>query len=454
MSSQSQKQTRQAKTNLKILEPFSGIDVSSEELERATIGAVLSNPYAYHKVARLVNDGEGFFFLKHQYIWDAIRYLADNEMGIDVVTISHRLQDVGQLKDVGGPAILTQLLAETPNANHAETYARMVQRLYSKRMILSLATEIKSSVTEGAEASLEKILSRIGGCVDSTIERISKNVIMTMADHSHDHLTASEEALSKGITLQGVQAGIPALDNMLGGFYPATYLFGARTHEGKTITLSTIALNAAQAGKSVLFINNADGDLDTVLATFYGMESGLSPMMIERRTWNRQQYSKYVDCVLRMKELRLFIIHQNQITPRDVWTQANIIQRTHGLDMIVIDYIQEMGVDKDVRVRDMREKMIYVSSALKDIRKKFNIPVLYGAQIRLSDDHSKQPRIEDAQESKNIIQNADVGIALWHKDKIRNELKVSIQKNKKGDHRKDDSVMGFSSVTGRISHKY
>lgn len=456
MATQPQKQSRQSKprNDPKVLAPFDESVIYSEEIERACMGAVLTNPNHYYKVARIIDDGRAFYFNRYEMIWAAIRHLVDNELAVDVQTISYRLRDLGQLEDIGGPAILTQMISETPTSTHAETYARLIQRLYSKRQMLSLAREIKVAVNyDPDQYSLEQILSKIINKVDATMDNISKRVVMTMSDHGHDHLTVAEEARAKGDVLRPILSGIPGMDDLIEGFFPATYLVGARVHEGKTITLSTIALNAALADKSVMFINCADGDLNTVLATFYGMESGLPPAMIERRTYNDKQYSKYVECLARMDKLRLFIEHQNGVTPRDIWTKASIIQRVHGLDMIVIDYIQEMGVDQDVKVRNEREKLIYISSALKDIRKKFNVPVIYGAQIRLDGDHDKQPRVENAQESRNIIQNADVGIALWHKRKNFNELILSVQKNKKGNHRKGKNTIGFSGVTGRVAAK-
>ena len=460
MTKQPQKEIRQARPHNapKVLTPFNDSVIYNEETERACVGAVLVSPKHYHKVSRIVDDGRAFFFVRYQMIWAAIKYLVDNELAVDTVTVTDQLLathgEQETMKQIGAPAILAQMISETPTSAHGEIYARLVQRLYSKRQILSLATEIKEAVHyDPNEYSLEQILSKIITKVDNTMENISKRVVMTMSDHGHEHLSAAEDARARGEVLRPILSGIPAFDKLIEGFYPATYLIGARVHEGKTITLSTIALNAALADKSVLFYNCADGDLDTVLATFYGMESGLPPAMIERRTYNDKQYSKYIECLLRMNKLRLFIEHKNRVTPRDIWTKASIIQRVYGLDMIVVDYIQEMGVDKDVKVRNERERLIYISESLKQIRKKFNIPIIYGAQIRLDDDHGKQPRVENAQESRNIIQNADVGIALWHKKKHLNEIEISVQKNKKGNHRKGTATIGFSGVTGRVAAK-
>ncbi len=460
MTDQPQKEIRQARPHNtpKVLTPFNDSVIYNEETERACIGAVLTSPKHYHKVSRIVDDGRAFFFIKYEMIWAAIKYLVDNDLAVDIVTVSDQLYTtLGEqetMKQIGAPAILTQMISETPTSAHAEIYARLVQRLHSKRLILSLATEIKEAVHyDPDEYSLEQILSKIITKVDNTMENISKRVVMTMSDHGHEHLSAAEDARAKGEVLRPILSGIPGMDGLIEGFYPATYLIGARVHEGKTITLSTIALNAALADKSVLFFNCADGDMDTLLATFYGMESGLPPAMIERRTYNDKQYSEYVKCLARMDKLRLFIEHQNGLTPRDIWTKASIIHQVHGLDMIVIDYIQEMGVDSDVRTRNERERLIYISHSLKEIRKKFNIPVVYGAQIRLDGDHDKQPRVENAQESRNIIQNADVGIALWHEKKHFNELEISVQKNKKGNHRKGTATIGFSGITGRVAAK-
>jgi replicative DNA helicase len=448
------KTNQQAKQNApKVLQPdLQAHELWDETTEQACIGAVLTNPNAYYKIARIVNDGKAFYLLRHQWIWEAMKYLAEHELDIDNVSLSHRLNDTGQLKDIGGPAYLTQLVSNIPTSSHAETYARMVQSIYSRRLIVSLGEEIKAAGMSPEEISLERILSKVSSQVDTTMDNVSKNIVMTMADYSHERLDAAEKDFTSGKVLVPIKSGITGLDGVIDGFLPGTYQFGARTHDGKTITLASIALNVAQMGKKVLYINCADGDERDVLSMFESMESGLHTQMVLRRNFNQQQFSSYSECLRRMAGLGLFIKHQIGITARDIWAHANIIQRTYGLDMIVIDYIQRMTVDKDVRVSSKTEALAYTSSAINQIRKKFDIPILFGAQLN-EYDNDVEPRLIHTMWSKDVIKDVDVGITSWHQNRAINELIFNVEKNKKT-HSKRKFRAGFSNVTGRVSYNY
>jgi len=443
-------QTSQATKNsstIKMVQPQ--IDyLFDENNERACIGAVLTHPGHFDKINRIVDGGEAFFSLTHRTLWDVIKYLADNKMDIDTVTVSTRLQLLGKIKEIP-PNLLTQMIRETPSSVHAETYARSVQEYHSKRQMLSLASDIKAAVE--TEPSIERIAAKIQSRIDKTMDSVSKRIIMTMADYNHDQLDASEKARKSGEVVTSIKTGIPGMDNILDGLFPGTYVLGARTHDGKTITLSTIAINAAIAGKKVLFVNTADGDDQTVLATLQGMECGLPPQMILRKTWNDKQYQTYLDMLSRTSKWNMFIKHKLQMTPRELWTEAKIISRTYGLDMIVVDYIQRMSVPSDVKVRDERQKMIYISAAMNEIKKEFNVPVLYGAQLLVMGE-DVQPLIAHTQESKNIIQDVDVAMTIWHKQRNVPELTINIEKNKIN-HTKGTFLAGFSTTTGRVAHK-
>jgi replicative DNA helicase len=345
---------------------------------------------------------------------------------------------IGKIELVGAPAILTDMISKTPTSAHGETYARLVQECYSKRQILELAGEIKVAVE--TEQPIERVLSQVQHHVDKTFDSVSKRLIMTMADRNHAQLDVVEKARKNGEVVTGIRTNIPGFDRKLGELFPGTYVIGARTHDGKTITLSTIAMNAVQQNKRVLFCNVADGSDETVLATFQGMECGLPPEMILRRTWNNSQYQTYLDMLSRTSNWNLFIKHKLQMNPRELWTEAKIISRTYGLDMIIVDYLQRMGLPDDVRPKDERQKMIYISAAMNEMVKEFRVPVVYGAQLLIMDENI---------ERKNIIQDVDVAMTIWHETKTIPELTFNIEKNKIN-HAKGKFLAGFSNVTGKL----
>jgi replicative DNA helicase len=344
-----------------------------------------------------------------------MQHLEENEMAIEIATICEILQGRQQLELIGGPAYLTKCLSETGSAKHYETYANMVSRLYSKRQILSLADHIKTAAYQ--DTSLEQVIATIQQKADKTLDGISRRIIPTMQDYSDQHLDMTNELLESGKVIEGIKSGIPGLHGILGALFPGTYIVGGRPHNGKTITLMTIALNAALAGKKVLFVNNADGDESTVFNSFLSMVCGLPPTMLKRRTWNAQQKAIYM--------------------------------QGHGLDMIVVDYIQRCGVGVDgAKVYPTKKMQVdYASGMMNTLRKKYNVPVLYGAQLLRQASDDVRPRFEHLKESGNIAEDADVALIIWQQDRQRKELTISIEKNRET-HCYNSFRVSFNAVTG------
>lgn len=429
-----------------------------EATEKACLGSVLTNTNHYYKVSRIIDDGKAFYLLRHQKIWAVIKDMIEHELAVDMTTLSYKLIDTygnQGFGDLGGPAYLTQLISETPTARHSETYARLVQTLYYKRKLLKLTEDIQTEIKKhDNDVTFERVLSRIITTANNTMKDVSSSVIITMAERGHDHLDASEKALQNNEVIKGIDTGIPALRELIGNLYPGTLILGARRHNGKTITLQTIALNAALEKLSVLYCNVADGDEYKLLASFYGMDSGLPPEMIRRRSWNPQQYSKYVDSVNKLSRCKLFIEHKIGMNPREMWVKANIIQNSHGLDLIVVDYIQRVGIPKDVQYTNTKDKIDYASNAMNEIASHFNVPVLYGAQLlRQPNPETDKPRLDQAKGSGNLEEDADVGITLWQKNPSVPEIIMSVEKNRET-HYKGQSTTGFSDTTGRVGYNY
>jgi replicative DNA helicase len=134
------------------------------------------------------------------------------------------------------------------------------------------------------------------------------------------------------------------------------------------------------------------------------MVCGLPPTMLKRRTWNAQQKAIYMQGLSDITKLPIFIEHKNYMTPKEINAKAAVLQRTHGLDMIVVDYIQRCGVGVDgAKVYPTKKMQVdYASGMMNTLRKKYNVPVLYGAQLLRQASDDVRPRFEHLKESGNI----------------------------------------------------
>jgi replicative DNA helicase len=447
MTQQNRKAQHNKPSNVTVLKPDENI-LFSEDMEKACLGALLIHTKHYHKLAVILDDGKAFGMVRHQYIWDAIRHLVDNEMDVDPVTISEVLQGAGRLADIGGPAYLTQLIRDTPSSVHAETYARMIGRLYSKRQILALADSIKQAAYQ--DVSLEDILATIQNKTDKTYESISKRIIPTMHDYSDRHLDTTNQLLATGKKIVGIKTMIPGLDDILDGLYPKSYMVCARTGEGKTITLQTIALNAALQGFKILYINTADGNEESVFNDFLSKISGIHHLTLSNRSWNAKQKPDYLQGLSKMSSLPIYMDHVAGLTPKQLAGRAQIVKNAHGLDMIIVDYIQRMGLPPEGLKQYPTERVqySYYSKSMNSIVKKFRVPVLFGAQLLLTESDTK-PTLSQVKGSKNMKEDVDCGIVVWQPDEQVNEVVIRVGKNRINNI-KDSFRVKFDNRTGLV----
>jgi replicative DNA helicase len=441
-----QPQSKQSK--ITVLEPDK---LPSEEVEKACVGSVLINPKAFLKLNTILDDGRAFHMPRYRYIWEAMLHLHQNELDIDTLTVCQILGDRGVLKDIGGPAQLTMLINDTPTSVHAETYARMLGRIHSRYQMMWLADEIKEASRQ-ENVSMENILATIQNKHDSVMDDVSRRLITTTTDYANDHLDKTNAILDSGQQPKGIATGINGFDKIIGKLFPGLYLFAGRVHNGKTITLMTIALNAVLSGHKVLYINNADGDGATVFNMFLSMLTGMHRTMLQRRTWGDDKKDTYMNGLSRINNLGLFIEHQDGITPKMIQSKAALIKRQHGLDMIVVDYIQNCGVGAEgVKVYPNKKmQMDYVSESFKSMRKQFDIPIVYGAQLHRQASDDVKPSTAHIQDSSKIGMDADVIALLWQQDKQRRELTISVEKNRVMNIF-DSFRVPFNPVTGQVA---
>jgi len=117
--------------------------------------------------------------------------------------------------------------------------------------------------------------------------------------------------------------------------------------------------------------------------------------------------------------------------------KARRLQMEHGLDMLVIDYLQLMsGNNPNNRVQEISE----ISRSLKEIARELHIPVIALSQLSrgVESREDKHPRLSDLRDSGSIEQDADAVMTLYREDyynpdsERQNEIEVSVIKHRNG----------------------
>lgn len=401
----------------------------NQEAEEAVLGSVLLDDHWFPAVDMIVSAAD-FFMPRHQFIYQAMHKLSEADTVIDIMTVSAKLAEMDKLKDSGGNAYLAHLLSIMGSSEHVEAYAKIVQKLSARRMMLKLAEAIRThALTE--EIDTNELISRVTEVVDQTAEKIASTDVVPIHSYVGRVLTEIEEAMN-GSTQSIVSTGIHALDELLGGYKrQMVYLVGGRTHNGKSSLAYNAMLADARAGKKVAFYNTADGDESTIIRILLAVMTGISTHEFQMGIRDKQ-YPKVVKAAGELAKLPIFIKSDTSLTPRKLYAHARVIRLKYGLDVIYVDYLQAMQAKPGMTAY---ERNTYIAEMMPIIAKKLNVPVVGMAQINRTGGGGKAPGLLHVEGSGKYEQACHVGIIvhydnMYDKNAPQDRVSIIVEKNK------------------------
>ena len=402
----------------------------NQEAEVAVLGSMLLDDRLFPAVAMIVNATD-FFMPRHQYIYQAMYKLSEADTVIDTLTVAAKLAEMDKLKDSGGDAYLAHLMTNIPSSQHVEHYAKIVQRLSARRMMLKLAEAIRThALTE--EIDTNELISRVTELVDETAEKIASTDVVPIGSYVGRVLTEIEEAMNGNKNQSIVSTGIQALDELLGGYKrQMVYLVGGRTHNGKSSLAYNAMLADAKAGKKVAFYNTADGDESTIVRILLAIMTGISTHEFQMGI-SDAQYLKVIKAAGDLAKLPIFIKSDTSLTPRKLYAHARVIRLKYGLDVIYVDYLQAMQAKPGMPAY---ERNTYIAEMMPIIAKKLNVPIVAMAQINRAGAGGKAPGLLHVEGSGKYEQACHVGIIvhydnMYDKNAPKDRVSIIVEKNK------------------------
>jgi replicative DNA helicase len=212
-----------------------------------------------------------------------------------------------------------------------------------------------------------------------------------------------------------VPTGLRDLDNMLGGLHKSDLvIIAGRPSMGKTALATNIAFNAAKRilekqKKSSITFFSLEMSSEQLSTRILSEQSRITSSNIRRGKINQDEFEKFIETSKNLENLPLFIDDTPAITISTLSNRARRIKRLHGLDLIIVDYIQLMksgNYRNEGRVQEVAE----ITQGLKAIAKELNVPVLALSQLSRAVEQrdDKKPQLSDLRESGSIEQDADV----------------------------------------------
>ena len=404
----------------------------SVEAEQQLLGAILTNNDVFDRIASIIGP-QHFFDPVHARIFDiASARLAKNNLA-SPVTLKAFMEDDEGLKELGGPTYLARLAGAAISSFAVRDYAQMIYDLAVRRDLISLGRDIsaraaKVDITSGpreqiveAEQALYKMAEQ--GRSESGFQSFLKAVT--------DAVNVANAAYQREGGLAGMSTGLVDMDRKLGGLHRSDLLILAgRPSMGKTSLATNIAFNIAKAYRKGTRPDGTEGTIEGGVVGFYSLEMSAEQLaarilseaaevpseQIRRGDMTETEFRRFVDAAKSLEACPLFIDDTPALPISQLAARARRLKRTHGLDVLIIDYLQLVkGTGKgDNRVNEISE----ISQGLKAIAKELDIPVIALSQLsrQVESREDKRPQLSDLRESGSIEQDADVVMFVFREE--------------------------------------
>lgn len=401
---------------------FKGVEMSQKlppqnlEAEFSVLGGLMLEREAYDQIADLISAAD-FYKPTHQIIYQAISELHQKAQPIDLVTVTNLLQHKNELDLIGGPEYLLSLLDKVVSAANIDSHAKIIHEKSLLRRLINTSTGLiekaYGSQYENAEALIdfaESEILKVG-------EQKTTSGLIGSADIMKSSIEKLEDLYQRKADVTGIPTGFTELDRMTSGLHGGELIIiAARPSMGKTALSLNLASHMALRAKKTVAYFSVEMGKESVMMRLLAAESRVSMGELRNGRIQDASWPKLIQTAGHISDANLFIDDTAGISPFEIRARCRRLKAQHGLDCIMIDYLQLMDLKQKVESRE--RAVSEISKSLKAIAKELNIPIIALAQLNrgVEGRSDRRPMLSDLRESGSIEQDADVIMMLYRDD--------------------------------------
>ena len=395
---------------------------SNIEAEQIILGSILVNNEIFDEISTIVNENI-FFDPIHQKIFHYLNKLISKGLLASPITLKNYLENDQSLKELGGNEYIAKLTRLSTSAFQAKDYSKVIYDLYLRRKLIELS---ENTLTDANNKNLEHTAEQL---IEVTEKKLFDLAERGKFDRSY---MSFEKALGETVDMAmrafkndegivGVPTGLRDLDERLGGMHKGDLvIIAGRPSMGKTALATNIAFHAAKnimekkLGKSSVAFFSLEMSSEQLSTRILAEQSRIRSNDIRRGKITQEDLEKFIEASKNINDLPLYIDETPAIKISTLANRARRIKRLHGLDLIVVDYIQLMTTGNfkyEGRVQEIGE----ITQGLKALAKELSVPVLALSQLSRAVEQrdDKRPQLSDLRESGSIEQDADVVMFVY-----------------------------------------
>lgn len=415
---------------------------NSIEAEKSVIGSMFLSKYAQDRALETLN-AESFYLEKHGKIFDAIKTLHNNQIAIDLTTVTDELKTRKILDEIGGVEYLTEILDETPTAANVDYYIKIVNDKSILRKLIDEANAI-ASLGYNSDLPLNETLEK----AESKIFNVAKNRQASEFKTMNEVLSEVQNQLEKLSTNRGKISGLPTglydFDELTDGFHEnELIIIAARPAMGKTALALNIATSIARQTKKTVAIFTLEMRAEQLVTRMISSLGQIDAKKLQNGSLQNQDWKRVNEAMSQLAELNIYIDDSPGVTIADIKAKCRRLASLDGnLGLVLIDYLTLIN-SVNRYGGNRQQEVSEISRSLKTLALELKIPIVTLAQLSRTPElrENKRPVLSDLRESGSIEQDADLVAFIYRDDYYNEESKIDdniskteliIRKNRNG----------------------
>ena len=392
--------------------------------EQALLGAIISNNLALEKVENFL-EPEHFSSKINGLIFKTLKKLISNDQIADLNTLKVFLENDSDFISNGGISYLLKISENSISIINSKQYGELIFDLFIRRKLIDVGTDLINDSYDDYEDQnsniiIEKTESDLYNLTNDGDSQKGPKLFDDILSLTIDY---AEKAYKKSDEVVGLKTGLNDFDKKIGGLHKSDLIIIAgRPSMGKTAFATNIASNICNKKinnkkTNVLFFS-LEMSSEQLATRILSEISQISSEGIRTGNLSKTDFEKIIKASEKLKELSLFIDDSPALTISSIRTRSRRLKRKHGLDLIIIDYLQLISGESknlnDNRVKEISD----ITRGLKAIAKELNIPVIALSQLsrKVEEREEKRPQLADLRESGSIEQDADLVVFLYREE--------------------------------------
>jgi len=403
------------------------IPPNNKEAEQSILGSILIDKDAIIKIVDLIEPTD-FYHDTHRLIYEAMLDLYSRHDPIDLLTLANLLEERKTLDSLGGPAYLAELTSSVPTATHVFKYGQIVKNKSTLRKMIKVGNAI-TACGYNEDENIENLLET----AEKEVFGISQTFLKDKFVHIREVLNKRFEEFSAlhiaddNEKVKGISTGYRGLDSILSGLQPSDLIIlAARPSMGKTaLSLSIVQKIAIEASKAkTVGIFSLEMSKEQLVDRMFCSILGVDSWKLQHGKLDDKDFQNMGSAMDLLNKAPIFIDDSVGMSISELKAKARRLQMEHGLDLIVVDYLQLMSSGNNAYAGNRVQEISEISRSLKALGRELHIPIIALSQLSRAVEmrNPKIPQLSDLRESGSIEQDADIVLMLYRKDYYEENL--------------------------------